>query len=48
MHASVTGFPVYLDNFAIKEPAKRDPARRRRLIATLGRLPCSDTATIFE
>jgi hypothetical protein len=37
MHASVTGFPVYLDNFAIKELAKGDPARRRRFIAALDR-----------
>ena len=37
VHASVTGFPVYLDNFAIKELAKGDPARRRRFIGTLDR-----------
>jgi hypothetical protein len=37
MRASVSGFSVFLDNFAIKELAKGDPARRRRFIATLDR-----------
>jgi hypothetical protein len=37
MHASAEGLTVFLDNFAIKELAKGDPARRKRFIATLDR-----------
>jgi len=37
MRASVRGFSVFLDYFAIKDLAKGDPARRRRFIATLDR-----------
>jgi hypothetical protein len=37
MHAVANGLTVFLDNFAIKELAKGDPARRRRFISTLDR-----------
>jgi hypothetical protein len=37
MTASVNGLAVFLDNFAIKDLAKGDPARRKRFIATLDR-----------
>jgi len=37
LHASVGGFPVYLDLFAVKALAKGDPKRRKRFIAALDR-----------
>jgi hypothetical protein len=35
LYASVSGLAVYLDNFAIKELAKRDISRRKRFIAAV-------------
>lgn len=37
MHVSANGLVVFLDNFAIKELAKGNPARRKRFIAALDR-----------
>jgi hypothetical protein len=37
LHASVNGFAIYLDLFAMKELAKGEPARRKRFIGALDR-----------
>src|SRR5258707_5883883 len=36
-HASIVGFAVYLDNFAVIELAKGPPERRRRFVSCFGR-----------